>query len=1465
MKRFNKMMAVLLAICMVLAIMPVELLAVENTDPGQNVESVVTEYKTLKVHYTGNGTVTTDPGLQGDSVTVEKGKVVVVTATPDTGYRVAAITVKKGDDVEKHTFGAHAYAHVETVVMNEDCEIEVTFSSNTHSIETVVEPAAGGKVEVNAASVTHGDIVNVKVTAENAKGYEIKSVTVNGNDMALANRTNVTFNLAVTEDMHIRAVFTLKKHSVTIFDHSNGEVSVWNEQGENVNVIEHGQKMTVKIKPEAGYNISSVEVNGVKVNNYKMSDLGLEFTVNAVTAPQNIAVLFEVFGQASLDGLFEGKGVVRSQGNLIVFANDGSATFMTEKTGILIYGTDGKLLGGGENQKRVSFDYNVTIGKIEIYEALGNGLTKRSVVSDVSNVEPLELVFDKTAPNVELKVKAPNKYGYYYADVPVTVLVSDPGVYSGIEKVTYQVLNNGNNTQSGELSVTNGQATIVVDAAKNNSDQVVVVVTATDKAGNTAEMKTGNLKINKIAPVLESVKIVEEAKNAEAEAGFYTKRVLKLTIVDRADTFQQDSVKIHVTAKDAAGNQLDPSGVKITWANNGDRHEATIDFGMDANFQWSVSYANKANLNLVTSSAKVDAEDVYAFTVDNKKPTGQIRYADNVWTKLLDKLTFGIWSKNNMNVTAQGSDEISPVKAVQFYKSNKTTAMTEAELDAAYKAGSFRTQGYAVSTNERFAVYARIVDHAGNVTYVSTNGMVFDKTASRITITPEEPDLNGLYNGDVQVKVAVTDAINGSTEHSGIKSVTYRVFKNNNFGEATQSGTLYSFNQGDPTAESLKASWDGTVTVQSKLNDSNDVTLVIYTEDNAGNLATERISLKIDVTAPVIEIDYNYDYTANGSYYNTSRIATVKILERNYDPNAVKFVITNTDGTIPKVPVKITDWTKVEGKAANGNDTAYIAQIVFEADGDYTIAAECTDVAGLTCGNIKGKTYDRAVSFAAGTANPTAFTIDKTAPVVSVSYDNNDAENEKFFKAPRIATVTIIEHNFPINQLERIAFAQTADRDGVIPEVVWEHVGNTHTATFVYSVDGDYTFGVTMTDLAGNESGPANYGDSVAAQDFVIDTTFEDMVTITGVKNGAGYGDVVIPGVEIADINLQDCEVTLTGVQKDQTIDLTAEVNKRLVKNEQDVVGIFDIFEMKQELDGVYTLAVKATDKAGNEDVETVIFIVNRFGSVYMYDQYLMDLIAAGGKYVISVDEDLVITEYNADKLVENSAQIEITIDGRPLENAQYTVTAEAVDITEDGSRGWYQYTYTISKDNFKTDGVYKISVSSKDATGNTPDNDNYEDMGIMFRVDSTQAEITSVVGLEESIINATEVTVKYMVFDTIGLKNIKVYVNGQLLDEVTDFSADMNNYSGEFVIKEQTAAQNVQIVVEDMAGNITDTNAEEFSSAYAFNRNVTVSTNIFVRWYANKALFWGSIAAAVALAGGAVFAVVAKRKKKVA
>ena len=174
-----------------------------------------------------------------------------------------------------------------------------------------------------------------------------------------------------------------------------------------------------------------------------------------------------------------------------------------------------------------------------------------------------------------------------------------------------------------------------------------------------------------------------------------------------------------------------------------------------------------------------------------------------------------------------------------------------------------------------------------------------------------------------------------------------------------------------------------------------------------------------------------------------------------------------------------------------------------------------------------------------------------------------------------------------------------------------------------------------------------------------------------------------------------------------------------------------------------------------------------------------------------------------------------------------------------------------------------RISVSSKDATGNSPETTNFEDKDILFRVDSTAPEINSVTGLEESIINAADVKVNYTVYDTIGLKSIQVYVDGEKVDEITDFTSDMNNYDGTFTVNERQSAQHVRLVAEDRAGNVTDTDSEEFESAYAFNRSVTISTNFFVRFYANKPLFWGTIIVVILAAGGITALILVKRRKK--
>ena len=1081
-------------------------------------------------------------------------------------------------------------------------------------------------------------------------------------------------------------------------------------------------------------------------------------------------------------------------------------------------------------------------------------------------------IIDNTDVIIDVIPEAANENGIYGLSYQGTVDVDikvneDPGdgnTYSGIKSVEYWIVLDGVagehinlfNFENGAPVyadlIANWDTTISVDTAAYNSCDVEVVVQAVDNAGNTTT-NSAKLDIDVTAPV---IALSYDNNNVRNNTYYNNTRTATIQITERSHHFDSAAATagIEITAVDAKGNEveLNLNSMISSWTTtegatpDEDVHTATITYSADANYTFKITYTDKAG------NVSNTIED--AFTVDTTAPTGTVHALtsegyEKEWNDLIsaETFTFGFWSASKINVTGTSDDATSPIESVVYYKSAGSVAMTAAELDAVTTWTDFTS--LELLPNGQVTVYIKITDKAGNPTYISTNGMIIDDTAPEeeriapeITATPEQP-INGLYNGDVDVDITVTDPTVGNT-FAGLKTIRYQV---TNMGKVTQDDILYSFDK-TPTKENLLQSWSGKITVNSELNNSNDVKIIIYAVDNAGNESKDSVSIKIDITDPEIHISYNNNAPDSGSYYKNDRTATITISERNFNADDVKVTITNTDGVIPK----ISGWTKHEG-TGNLDNTTYTATITYAADGDYTFDIEYTDLAANAC---PGET------FAAGTATPTEFTIDKTNPVVSVSYDNNDVANEKYFKAARTATVTIVEHNFDV---ARVNFTMNAGRGGVVPNVRWTHNGDRHIATISYTVDGDYTFDIAMQDMAGNANAGVNYGGSAAANSFTIDTTFEDMITYSGVTNGDAYGndEEVIPNIQIEDINLDTYEVTLVGVQKDTTINLTDDVNALLNRGDEKVTGILDVFEMVQDKDGIYTLTISSMDKAGNADSEEIVFTVNRFGSVYVYDEYLMSLIADGGAYVLSVNGDLIITEYNADKLLSGSLKIEITCDGKPLENVIYTVTPEINDTVAVGESGWYQYKYIISAENFTSDGVYKISVSSKDATGNTPENNNYEDMGITFRVDSTLAEITSIIGLEEAIINATEVDVKYTVFDTMGIKSIKIYVDGELVDEITDFSADLNNYNGSFVLNEKSSAQSVRIVVEDLSGNITDTDAENFSSAYEFNKSVTVSTNIFVRWFANKPLFWGSIIGVTGIAGFLWFFLIGKRKKE--
>ncbi len=1159
-------------------------------------------------------------------------------------------------------------------------------------------------------------------------------------------------------------------------------------------------------------------------------------------------------------------------------------------------------------------------------------------------------IFDLTESQIKLTPSAANDAGIYSSDteVSVDVFVEETAPYSGIQSVEYWVENNGQETQRGKLytfdytrdtglnanggklvvvdwdsdAQTNTEpqtyvgaypaqadlkqtwsGTVVVDKARNNSCDVKFYVRTTDNAGNTNENWVA-LDIDTTAPEID----VTFDNNRDNNGNTYfadndndpdnAVRTATVVITERAHHFDPVAATdgISVTAVDAKGHTVEDAYTISSWQEtpgtdeNGDDTQwtATVAFLADANYTWSVAYADKAgNQNTEVDTHRSVAP--FKFTVDTMAPTGTIMAkstegSESVWTNLKENdLTFGFWSKQEIGVSGTAEDATSaPIASVAYYKvksttaHDSTTALTAEELDQVKdwtvcavhtddQGLNARFDVLKVREDEQFAVYLKITDLAGNYTYIGTNGLIVDHNAPQkevlapvITVNPQQP-VNGLYNGDVNVDITVTDPLVGGT-YSGLKTVRYEVL---NQGQVTQSGTLYTFEKTDPKQEELQQSFSRQITVDSALNNSNDVKIVVYAEDNAQNASEAETSVKIDVTDPTIDVTYSNNAAVNGKYYNADRTATIVITERNFDPDDVVLTITNTDGVIPS----LSGWTKTAG-TGNQDNTKWTATVTFHADGDYTMKIAYTDL---------------AMNAAESYASP-EFTIDQTDPVIQVHYDNNDVRNEKYFDAPRTATVVITEHNFDVS---RVKFTQTASLNGSaisIPSASWSNSGDTHTATIAYAADGDYTFDVAMTDLAENANKEVDYGGNAAARDFVVDQTIEKPV-ISGVEDGAAYKGDVIPGVSFEDVNFDTYEVQLIRTRMgEKNVDVTEQFIGAIEEHAQGGAGLFDTFEKIVENDGIYTMTVRMTDKAGNEETEIVTFSINRFGSVYVYSDYLASLIRDGGQYVTitgenaaAITEDLVITEYNADQLLEGSLQILITRDGQNID-AQFHA-APAVDASaEIGESGWYQYVYSIDAENFAQDGVYRIALSSAyetvDSKNNEstsiPENSMDEDGNrivdtMSFTVDTTAPEIRNVVNLEETIVNAQTLEVQYTIVDVGGLKSVEVILNGETADRITEFGDSQYNYTGRFTIKESANAQTVQIRVEDLAGNVTDTNAENFSTGdlYIFNDTVTVSTNVLVRWYANKPLFWGSIIGVFLLAGAISAFLTYKRRKQ--
>lgn len=121
---------------------------------------------------------------------------------------------------------------------------------------------------------------------------------------------------------------------------------------------------------------------------------------------------------------------------------------------------------------------------------------------------------------------------------------------------------------------------------------------------------------------------------------------------------------------------------------------------------------------------------------DEQPPEGEIRVGGTTkWTDFKSDITFGTYFKQTETLTIKAADEGSGVDTIAYHLSDRV--LTKAEAQALGSADWTEQEGesvtFTIKPDRKCVIYVKITDKAGNVTYLSSDGLVFDKTAPVIS------------------------------------------------------------------------------------------------------------------------------------------------------------------------------------------------------------------------------------------------------------------------------------------------------------------------------------------------------------------------------------------------------------------------------------------------------------------------------------------------------------------------------------------------------------------------------------------------------------------------------------------------------------------------------------------------------------------------------------------------------------
>ena len=800
-----------------------------------------------------------------------------------------------------------------------------------------------------------------------------------------------------------------------------------------------------------------------------------------------------------------------------------------------------------------------------------------------SSVSDFEVIVDDKAPELNVSFDNNNVANelYFKKSRNVTIKVTEANYFE--EDVKIEVFKD-----NSTAAVSKEDLKKYYDLTYNTKDKMITLtfkedgeytfnVSYTDRSGNVGKVFYGksaapnSFVIDTTKPV---VTVDFDKSNAQNQYYFSLAKSAKINIKEKNYSSEGLALDVQMT-KGTTTTTVPKSELTLKETENGLNHTVEVSFTVDASYNFKLSFTDLAGNEAVIDYG---GGDKFHFVIDTTLPVVNVKYSNN---KVYNKEYFNESRTATISVTERNFDK------------NTTFIVVNGEyivVDNWVQSGDTYSTTYNFPGDKKYTFDVSCKDKAGN----NCPGVVFDTStvaANEFVVDTTPPkDLDIKINGksvlggdsvvfDTFYKDTINIELTYDCSISGVHALQYQM---------VDKVSAYSVENGkwidyDPASGITVSQSRKFILYFRAIDKASNVTYV-----NSTGIIVDNKEPEGEKHAPDIDIMLS-KANAKG-YYNGNVTAKVSIVDPAYigdqrDPDGFysglkevtyKIYTTDTDavefGTLLDISKDIgkTEATFDEDNLAS----KWTRSIVVDAEkfnsNNVIIQVEAVDNAGnvritrTKLGDIK---------------------IDTTKPRINVSYNNNNADLNEYFKADRVATISITERNFDPEATVISLTSSTGKKPAISEWVKKPGQGNADdtvwTATVTYNSDGDYTFDIACTDLAGNEANPADYGNSVAPKKFTIDKTVPTInvkYDNNAAANGNYYKDYRTATITIVEHNFSADRAKISVKASDDGNDMAAPAISKWTSN-----GDTHTVTIKYNKDGKYTFRISAKDKAGND------------------------------------------------------------------------------------------------------------------------------------------------------------------------------------------------------------------------------------------------------------------------------------------